>query len=141
MRTKLFVFTFLVLFSFIDLEAQVIGKIFDANYANEEFGQVVNFTEINSNELINLINNADEYIMLNIESGIIRALDSKRNSIQGSAVSNEEVFYKMSISQVNLLIKKGSEETTIIEMRPKTMTLTNGSYTLEMIKPCPPNCN
>lgn len=78
--------------------------------------------------------------MLNIETGIVRALDNKRNSISGFANSEREVFYRMSTSQVSLLLKKGKRKSTKIEMRPKTLTLTNGFYTLEMVMPCPPQC-
>ncbi len=84
---------------------------------------------------------AGEYIMLNIESGNLRALDNDRNSVLGSADSDTEVFYKMSTSQVYLLLQKGTKITTNVEMRPKTLTLTNGDYTLELVLGCPPNCN
>lgn len=78
--------------------------------------------------------------MLNIETGDVRALDGERKSISGIAKSESEVFYKMSTSQVDVLIKKGMNKSTKIEMRPKTLTLTNGSYTLEMVLGCPPRC-
>lgn len=47
----------------------------------------------------------------------------------------------MSTSQVKLLMEKGKQPLTKVEMRPKTLTLTNGSFTLEMVLPCPPNCD
>ncbi|MEE9430853.1 MAG: hypothetical protein V3V16_07435 [Melioribacteraceae bacterium] len=140
MRSKMHVFLLVVFFSFNSLNAQVIGKIFGADYANKEFGEVVKFVEINNYELESMLKNSGEYIMLNIETGIVRALDNKRNSINGFAISEREVFYRMSTSQVELLLKKGRMKSTKIEMRPKTLTLTNGSYTLEMVLPCPPHC-
>ena len=106
MRSKLFacppfigVVVLVVVFSnFSSLNAQVIGKIFDADYANKEFGEVVKFVEVNNYELESMLKSAGEYIMLNIETGIVRALDNKRNSIIGFANSKSEAFYRMSTS-------------------------------------------
>ncbi len=140
MRSKMFGLLLVVFFSFGSLNAQVIGKIFDADYANKEFGEVIKFVEINNYELESMLKSAGEYIMLNIETGSLRSLDNKRNSISGYAKSESEVFYRMSTSQVDVLIQKGTKSSTIIEMRPKTLTLTNGSFTLEMVDPCPPTC-
>ena len=136
----MFGFLLVVLFSFGSLNAQVIGKIFDADYANKAFGEVLNSVEINNIELESMLKSAGEYIMLNIDTGDLRALDGERKSIRGFVKSENEVFYRMSTSQVDLLINKGTKSSTQIEMRPKTMTLTNGSFTLEMTLPCPPNC-
>jgi hypothetical protein len=138
MRTILLIT--LVLFSTINLSAQVIGKIFNKDYANSTFGEVLNSVKIDNASLAAMLSTSGEYIMFNIESGAVRALNSNRESVQGIAVSEEEVFYKMSTSQVYLLLKKGSEKVTKIERRPKTLTLTNGEFTLEMVDPCPPNC-
>lgn len=138
MRTLLVIT--LVLFSTINLSAQVIGKIFNKDYADSEFGKVINTVEVDNEMLKEMLSSSGEYIMFNIESGAVRALNSNRESVQGIAVSNEEVFYKMSTSQVYLLLEKGSEKVTKIERRPKTLTLTNGEFTLEMVDPCPPNC-
>ena len=140
MRTKLYYFVTIMFFSFNFLNAQVIGKIFDADYANKEFGKVKSSVEINNTELKNLLEEAGEYIMLNINTGEIRALNGNRMSVKGDAKSDEEVFYKMSTSQVRKLLEKGGEESTKIEMRPKTLTLTNGSYTMDLVQPCPPKC-
>jgi hypothetical protein len=120
--------------------AQIIGKIFNKDFANKEFGEVVKFIEIDNNSLTDLTDNAGEYIMFNIETGVLKALDNHRNSVLGEAISEEEVFYKMSTSQVRKLIELGNENITRIETRPKTLTLTNGEFTLELTIPCPPYC-
>ena len=140
MRTKLYYFVTIMFFSFNLLNAQVIGKIFDADYANKEFGKVQSSVEINNTELKNLLEEAGEYIMLNIDTGEIRALNGNRMSVKGDAKSDEEVFYKMSTSQVRKLLEKGGKESTLVEMRPETLTLTNGSYTMDLTWPCPPEC-
>ncbi|MCB9249540.1 MAG: hypothetical protein H6613_13825 [Ignavibacteriales bacterium] len=141
MVTKMFVPFLFVLFSFNVLSAQVIGEIFDADYANKEFGEVVSFVEVNNSELTGMLKEAGEYIMLNINTGNGRALNGERKSVTGFAESESEVFYKMSTSQVNLLLKKGGKKTTRIEMRPKTLTVTNSAFTLEMVLGCPPKCD
>jgi hypothetical protein len=136
--------TMVVLFALFLLNvsnAQAIGEIFDMEYADQEFDSVMSFIEIENADLVKMLNTSGEYIMLNIETGTIRAIDAQRKSIQGSAVSNEEIFYKMSTSKVELLLKKGADKITRLEMRPKTMTLTNGDFTLERTDPCPPYCN
>jgi hypothetical protein len=46
----------------------------------------------------------------------------------------------MSTGQVVLLLKMGAKKITRVEIRPKTMTLTNGDFTLEKVDPCPPFC-
>ena len=140
MRTKLFYFVTIMFFSFNFLNAQVIGKIFDADYANKEFGEVKSSVTTNNNELKSLLDEAGEYIMLNIDTGELRALDGNRKGIKGDAKSDEEVFYKMSTSQVLKLLEKGGKGTTQVEMRPKTLTLTNGNYTMDLTWPCPPEC-
>lgn len=122
--------------------AQVIGKIFDKDYADQEFGEVVSSIEVDNNNLRSMLKTAGEYIMLNIDSGKLRAIDKDRKNVSGLAIHPEEVFYKLSTSQVALLIKKGGKNTTKIEMRLKTLTLTltNGAFTLERSNPCPPHC-
>lgn len=139
MQKIIFLCLFLIFSNF--LCAQTIGEIFDKNYADQEFGEVLSSVEIANDELRRLLLNAGEYILLNIDTGKIRAVDKDRNSILGNANSVEEVFYKMSTSKVNLLIEKGKQPVTKVEMRPETLTLTNGSFTLEMVVPCPPNCD
>ena len=61
------IITLLFLFvSFNISTAQIIGKIFDKDFANEEFGEVVNFIEIGNNSLKDLTEATGEYIMFNI---------------------------------------------------------------------------
>ncbi len=120
--------------------AQIIGKIFDKDFADNEFGEVINFIEIDNNSLTDLTETAGEYIMFNIDTGILKALDKDRNSVLGEAVSAEEIFYKLSTSLINKLTTEGKENITKIEMRPETLTLTNGEFTLELTIPCPPYC-
>jgi hypothetical protein len=139
MQKIIFLCLFLILSNF--LCAQTIGEIFDKDFADSEFGEVLSSVEIANDELRGLLLNAGEYILLNIDTGKIRAVDKDRNSILGNANSADEVFYKMSTSKVNLLIEKGKQPVTKVEMRPETLTLTNGSFTLEMVVPCPPNCD
>ena len=138
MRKIILVF-FLFCFSSFSI-AQTIGEIFDKDFADQEFGQVVTFVEVESKELTDLLKLSGQYIMLNIDSGNLRAIDADRKSVAGLAIFPEEIFYNMSTSQVKLLIKNGGRKTTKVEMRPKTLTLTNGNFTLEMIRPCPPYC-
>ncbi len=140
MRSKLFYFVTFMFFSLNFLNAQVIGKIFDADYANKEFGKVNSHVEIINSQLKNLLEEAGEYIMLNIDNGKLRVLNGNREGIIGHAKSDEEVFYKMSTSQVLKLLEKGGKSSTLIEMRPKTLTLTNGNYTMDLVMPCPPVC-
>ncbi len=140
MFKKMLYFVVILAVSANFLNAQVVGKLFDADYANKNFGEVKNFVEITNSNLKDLLEKAGDYIMFNINNGTLRALNGKRESILGSATSNSEVFYKMSTSQVYKLIEKGGKTTTRIEMRPKTLTVTNGSYTLELTMPCPPKC-
>lgn len=135
MRTLFFVFCFA---SFSN--AQVIGEIFDKDFANQEFGKVVSSVNIDNSILDAMLKVAGEYIMLNIDGDKLAAIDKDRKSVSGLVVKPEEVFYKMSTSQVELLIKKGGKKSTIIQMRPKTLTLTNGDFTLERASPCPPDC-
>lgn len=120
--------------------AQVIGKIFDRGIADQEFGNVISFIEIESADIDSLLQNLGTYIMVNIDNGKIRIIDSERKSILGQSNSNEEVFYKFSTSKVEELINIGQKEITFVEMRPNTLTLTNGDFTLEMSLPCPPFC-
>lgn len=138
---RLLISLLFLIVSFNISTAQIIGKIFDKDFAYQEFGAVLNSVEIDNNSLTDLTETAGEYIMFNIETGILRALDKDRNSVLGEAISAEEVFYKMSTSQIQKLIENGKENITKIEMRPETLTLTNGEFTLEMSMPCPPYCS
>ncbi len=120
--------------------AQMIGKIFDRKIAEQEFGNVISSFEIKSTDIDSMLQNSGKYIMFNIESGKIRAIASDRKSIIGYAISEEEVFYNFSTSKVEELLTIGQKEMTVVEMRPKTLTLTIGDFTLEMSLPCPPYC-
>jgi hypothetical protein len=88
---KIFVVLFVLFFLNVS-NAQVIGEIFDKAYADQEFGNVLSYIEIENDDLAEMLKTSGEYIMLNIETGTIRAIDAQRKSVQGSAVSNEEVF-------------------------------------------------
>ncbi|VAX19300.1 hypothetical protein MNBD_IGNAVI01-1493 [hydrothermal vent metagenome] len=120
---------------------QVVGKIFDAEYANENFGSVISSVVISNIELREMLEKAGTYIMLNIDTGNIRALDENRTPVHGTAESENEVFYKISTSRIELLFEKGGEKNTTIEMRPEILTLTNGEFTLDLTWPCPPYCD
>lgn len=120
--------------------AQVIGEIFDKEIADQKFGNVISYLEIKSTDMDSMLQISGEYIMFNADSGKIRVIDSERNSIMGYAISEEEVFYNFSSSKVDELLVKGQKKMTSFEMRTKTLTLTNGDFTLEMSLPCPPFC-
>jgi len=121
---------------------QVAGKTFNAEYANQNFGDVVSYIEIDNVELEYMHKNTGEYIMFNIYTISIKALDENRTSVHEKTDSENEVFYKLSTTvQVELLLEKGGYKITSMEMRPETLTLTNREYTLEMSDPCPPNCD
>jgi len=141
MHTKRTLFTILFLGLLNLAQAQVIGKIFTKDYADANFGEVQRSITILNNTLNYLLDQAGEYIMFNIDDGTLRALNGNRRLIIGNTVSTDEVFYKMSTSQVKLLLQKGEKTITAVEMRPKTLTLTNGGFTLELVWPCPPNCD
>lgn len=51
---------FLFVISFNISTAQIIGQIFDKDFANEEFGKVLSSVEINSVSLTSLLDSAGE---------------------------------------------------------------------------------
>lgn len=73
MKKIIYLCSFLIFSNF--LCAQSIGEIFDKNYADQEFGEVLSSVEIANDELRGLLLNAGEYILLNIDTGNIRAVD------------------------------------------------------------------
>jgi hypothetical protein len=123
------------------MAGQFIGEIFDRDFADKEFGKIFKSIEVKNSILFEVLTQSNEYLMFNIETGELRVLDGNRNPILGLANSNKEVFYRMSIKSIKLLLEKGKKETTFFEMRPNTLTLTNGNYTLERVLPCPPFCD
>ena len=122
------------------MAGKIIGEIFSKDKANEEFCDVQKSVEVKTDTLENLLARAQEYVMFNIETNDFKMLAEGRVSIRGKVDSDNEVFYRVSISKINELLELGKNGTTYIEMRPKTLTITHGSYTLEKTLPCPPFC-
>lgn len=147
-----FRYVFIFIFSLIalnlfsgDLTAQEsFGKIFTRTQADSLFGPVIGLRITDTTLVKSLTGKAGNYIMFKLENSRLTVLDSKRSVLysdnHGTAANSTEVFHNFSASVLRELIKRGQKSTIFIEKRRDVLSITNGGYTMEAARPCPPYC-
>lgn len=122
--------------------AQEIGKIFSKSEANQKYGPVIQSFPADDTTLTSLISKAGNYVMFGVSNGNLTILGHDRNLLypKNKSVSSSEKFRVFSVSKVEDLIKRGTQNVTIIEYRGNIISLTKGNYTLAAGTVCPPNC-
>jgi hypothetical protein len=119
-----------------------VGKIYTKAEADSLYGPVLKADTIKTEALIKLAEKTQKYIMFNLIEGKAYILNSARVAISDTtlAVKPDQQFRLLSTSKVLELIKQGGSDVTTMEIRAKTITLTNGVIVLEQTIPCPPFC-
>ena len=119
-----------------------IGKIYSAAEADSLYGKALSADTIKTEILIQLAEKSPGCLMFNLIDGKANILDSSRTVLFGTlgTVKPDLVFRLFSTSKVLELIKQGGSDTTIIQLRTNTTTLTNGDAVMEEGQPCPPYC-
>lgn len=145
MKFKMLVFVSVLYFSLfsVNLQAQIIGKIFSKSEANTLFGAVIESKDISVSELKTLVGLTNKYVMFSIKNGAvaIKGDDEKLIYNSGIALSERDVFKKYSKSMVLDLLFLSTSGIIAVENRGKVITLTTGEVTLELSLDCPPYCN
>lgn len=124
------------------VHAQEIGKMLSKTEANQKYGPAIQSFSVEDTVLTSLISQAGNYIMFNFKNENIIILGQNRTPLypKGVKVSSGEVFKIYSCSKVTQLMDLGKGTSTSIENRGNVVSLTNGDYTLEEGKSCPPVC-
>ncbi len=133
-----------VLISGLEVNAQTVGKIFSKAVADSLYGPVLNSVKISTDSLQKTAALTKNGIMFNIignDSLIILGDNRVALSQKGLTVPDSVVFKYYSVSVLEKLLKEGGSKETYIEKRKKVLTVTNGVYTMEEARPCPPFCH
>ena len=120
-----------------------IGTIFTTGEADQSYGSVISSVQINTSQILTLIQQSTDLLMFKIIKGQLYILGDNRAVLypSGGSIDSSEVFAVYSASKVNELLSLGGSGTTVIEERSQVTTLTNDRYTLEVSNWCPPFCN
>lgn len=145
MKKLLFLALFCILAS-NTFAQEIYGKVFVKEEADKLYGSVLKSYKISALTLSEYLSKTGDYIMFKLGSKdeTLAVLSDKRALLFSDRtdknISASEVFYAYSKSVVQELLNKGQEGTVYIEQREKVMTVTNGNYTMEIARPCPPYC-
>lgn len=125
----------------------VIGKLYTQAEANSVYGAVRSSLTINTDILKHILSRTPDKVMFNIVNGNLMILNGNRsvlfsNDVAQKAVNADVIFHIFSTSLVAKLLELGGNNpTTTIELRDNnTLTVTNGTETLEGAYACPPYC-
>ncbi len=126
----------------INLQAQIVGKIFSKSEANTLFGPVLQSKTMNVSELNSIISQTNNYVMFLIKNGDVAIKGDGGNIIYNSGLSilPDDVFMKYSKIIVNKLFNLSTDGQVSIERRANVISITTNEWTLEEGLPCPPEC-
>lgn len=117
------------------------GELFSASRADGLFGPVKQKIAISVDDMTALISRTNDVVMFRLDNSNLSVLGDSRKIISSSkSVAPTDKYHVYSKAKVLELIKKGGGKTIYIEKRSEVLSLTNGSYTLEMGSICPPCC-
>lgn len=122
--------------------SQVHGEIFAKSEANKKFGPVLVSISMPTENLQSILNKTENYIMFKIVNNSVIVLNNNRNVIfpQGKSINAQEVFSLYSVSVLNDLLSRGDDTVIYVEQRSEVLSITYGSYTMEVGVFCPPFC-
>lgn len=129
------------------LAQSVVGKLYTKADANTTYGPVQVSVNVDTKVLQRIIKMSPDFIMFNIKSGKLMITNRKKemlfsNDAALKSAAADQVFHYFSTSKIIELLKNGgTADVTSIELRNnETLTVTNGTETLERSILCPPNC-
>lgn len=149
--TKLFVVVLLLSASLISAKGKygVIGKIYDADRANELYGAVISSVEFKTTDLVAMLDHVDNYMMFKIKNNEVVVTDDNRNVLtnnriyltssilnyvsKNDAITSTEGLNLVSKSRILELMDGYNASTIKFEKREKVQTIRAGKNTLEMI--------
>ncbi|MCE1187896.1 MAG: hypothetical protein LWX56_02045 [Ignavibacteria bacterium] len=140
-RSGLFVVSLLLMLSGY-LHAQTFGTIFTSDEAYVKFGPVLDSVVISTDVVNALMKQTTGVMMFNIENGKLTILGANRVVLypKEAVVPDSVVFHSYSISQIVELEKKGEAKNLQVEARKSVLSISNGTFVMEIGAPCPPYC-
>jgi hypothetical protein len=122
--------------------ANHVGVIFSSSEADSLFGQVSEFQQINTSNILSIMENSENYLMFKIISSQLFILGDNRVLLypEIGSINPNETFMLYSKNRVQELLEKGENNITKVEKRDNVYSLTNGNITLEQGSWCPPFC-
>ncbi len=124
-------------------ESESLGEIIPRNSADNEFGGAGISVLISSSQLRWMAEITSNLLMFNIIGGKLVILGDGRKILypEGFQVPADTTFKVYSKIKVLELIESGGTDNNFVEFRGDTLTITNGSSTLEFGSLCPPLCD
>jgi len=123
--------------------SQTYGKIFSSEEAENMFGKVLHSRSLSTQLVQELLNRTDKYIMFRFESNRVIVLDNKRNILypEGIIVNSQDVFTVYDVQVLTELLTLGNSSEIQVEKRTEVLSITSGSFTMEVGSLCPPICS
>ncbi|MFH1197235.1 MAG: hypothetical protein V1720_16170 [bacterium] len=138
-------------------ELGVVGKIFTNEEIDQLYGPVLESISIDSQELLTIVDKAENYAMFTIKNNQIIITNEYRELISPykifyagmdrqlgvpnrNVIEDSDPLNLYSKSMVKKVVELGNQSITKVERRAKKVTITNGLCTLEMSTICPPYC-
>ena len=118
------------------------GQLFSEAEAEQKFGPVQAKTKVNSAMIMRLLDKNDHLMFgLDKASGKVNIHAKDRSPVfQQYLASDNEVLHVYASEKIKEVIQKGGSNHTFIEQRDEVLSLSNGTYVLEIALPCPPCC-
>ncbi|MCF8261541.1 MAG: hypothetical protein K9J12_12260 [Melioribacteraceae bacterium] len=122
--------------------AENLGEVMEKKVADEKFGEVLESGLLDSTEIESAIEQTESILMFSIFEKKAIILGNKRKVIypKSEIIPKEFRFMVYSTDKVQELLNLGGEKFTLVEIRKKVITLSNGNFTLEFGLGCPPFC-
>lgn len=121
----------------------MIGEIFQTKEADNLYGIAEQAFAIQTEIIKQLLNRSTKYLMFAIINNNIAILGDERKLLYPDdiKINDNDVFRIFSIPMVSELLSLGNESDTFVELRKDgVLSVTNGSFTMEIGQPCPPYC-
>lgn len=133
---------FLILLFNISLSAQISGQIFSNQEADNLFGPVITSIPIPRNAFQSFLTKTNNYIMFKVVDYKAIVLDDKRNVISpaGININPTDIFTVYKVSVVYDLLSRGNDNIVYIQQRTNVLSVSTGSFTMEVGSLCPPYC-
>ena len=122
--------------------SQTFGKIFSSEEADNMFGKVLHSRSLSTQLVQELLNRTNNYIMFRFESNEVIILDNKRKVLfpEGVLINSQDVFTVYDVQVVTELLSLGNSSEVKVEKRTEVLSITSGSFTMEIGALCPPFC-
>lgn len=140
--SKLIIYSFLFLTT--SIFAQLGGKIYSAEEADNIYGKVDYSVNLSASQIVKILDKTNNVIMFKFVNNDLLILGDGRKTLYAKKFTPLTKSEKLSAFKKSTFVEflnKSEDDLVRVELRGKVLTLTKGAYTLEYSMPCPPYCD